>query len=240
VLFFFQIYGDFSGYSDIAIGTAKLFGFKLSKNFNIPYLAKSVTAFWQRWHITLTRWFTDYVYFPIIQKNLRSNTRRNLAIFLTMGLIGLWHGADWTFVIFGVFQGLLIIFERTPLTKDRKSTLYHKALIPNFMVPVLSFIFITLSCLLFRSRNIDELWVILKRILSFIPSESIGSLIDKRFLIFVFIMITFEVLTRFKDFPLIQLDRYINRPMRWILYYIFIFLIFRYAGPKEDFIYFQF
>lgn len=240
VLFFFQIYGDFSGYSDIAIGTAKLFGFKLSKNFEIPYLAKSVTAFWQRWHITLTRWFTDYVYFPIIQKNLRSNTRRNIAIFITMGLIGLWHGADWTFIIFGVFQGFLIIVERTPLSKDRKSSLYHKALIPNFMVPVLSFIFITLSCLLFRSQNIDELWIILKRIFSFIPSDSLGSLIDKRFLVFLFIMITFEILTRFKDFPLTHLEKYINRPTRWVLYYIIIFIIFRYAGPKEDFIYFQF
>jgi len=240
VLFFFQIYGDFSGYSDIAIGTAKLFGFRLSKNFNIPYLAKSVTAFWQRWHITLTRWFTDYVYFPIIQKNLRSNIRRNIAVFLTMGLIGLWHGADWTFVIFGGFQGLLIIVERTPLSTNRKSSLYHKALIPDFMVPVLSLIFITLSCLLFRSQNIDELWIILKRITSFIPSESLASLIDKRFLLCVVIMITLEVLTRFKDFPLVQLDNYINRPTRWLLYYFFIFIIFLYAGPKEDFIYFQF
>ncbi|MEH6765211.1 MBOAT family O-acyltransferase [Aequorivita antarctica] len=240
ILFFFQIYGDFSGYSDIAIGTAKLFGFKLSKNFNIPYLAKSVTDFWQRWHITLTRWFNDYVYFPIIQKNLRNTTRRNVAIFVTMGLIGLWHGADWTFIIFGVFQGVLMISERTPLTKDRKSSLYHKSLIPRFLLPIFSLLFITASSILFRSQNIDELRLILKRIFSFIPSETIGSLIDKRFLVFVFIMMASEIITRTKDFPLIQIDKYINRPTRWIIYYIFIFIIFRYAGPKEDFIYFQF
>jgi len=240
VLFFFQIYGDFSGYSDIAIGTAKLFGFKLSKNFNIPYLAKSVTDFWQRWHITLTRWFNDYVYFPLIQKNLRNSTRRNLAIFITMGLIGLWHGADWTFIIFGVFQGVLIILERTPLTKDRKSTLFHKSSIPKFLVPFLTFTFITVSSILFRSQNIDEAGIVFKRIFSFIPSETIGSLINKRFLIFVFVMMLLEIITRNKDFPLTQIDKYINRPTRWIIYYIFIFLIFRYAGPKEDFIYFQF
>lgn len=240
ILFFFQIYGDFSGYSDIAIGTAKLFGFKLSKNFNIPYLAKSVTEFWQRWHITLTRWFTDYVYFPIIQKNLRSNTRRNIAVYLTMGLIGLWHGADWTFVIFGLFQGFLIVLERTPLTKDRKSSLFHKGLIPNFMVPILGFIFIIVSSILFRSQDIEEVWLIFKRISSFIPSENIGPLINKRFLVFVFIMMASEIYTRYKDFPLTKLDSYFNRPTRWIIYYILIFLIFRYAGPKEDFIYFQF
>ncbi|HET8804050.1 MAG TPA: MBOAT family O-acyltransferase, partial [Aequorivita sp.] len=174
VLFFFQIYGDFSGYSDIAIGSAKLFGFKLSKNFNIPYLAKSVTDFWQRWHITLTRWFTDYVYFPIIQKDLRSTSRRNVAIFFTMALIGFWHGANWTFVIFGVFHGLLIIVERTPIAKDRKSSIYYKVQIPNFLLPFISFIFITVSCILFRSPNIDVLWLIFKRIFANSSSERIN------------------------------------------------------------------
>ena len=240
VLFFFQIYGDFSGYSDIAIGTAKLFGFKLSKNFNVPYLAKSVTEFWQRWHITLTRWFTDYVYFPIIQKNLRSNTRRNIAVFLTMGLIGLWHGANWTFIIFGGFHGFLIVLERTPLTNDRKSSVFHKALIPNFIVPFLSFLFITVSSILFRSQNIEEVWIILHRIFSFIPSVEINLIINNYFLIFTGLMFTFEIFTRDKDFPLSQMDQYIKRPIRWTIYYIFIFIIFQYAGFKEDFIYFQF
>ncbi len=240
ILFFFQIYGDFSGYSDIAIGTAKLFGFKLSKNFNIPYLAKSVTEFWQRWHITLTRWFTDYVYFPIIQKNLRSNTRRNIAVYLTMGLIGLWHGADWTFVIFGLFQGFLIVLERTPLTKDRKSSLFHKSLKLSFLLPLFFVLIASLSSILFRSQNIDDAWVVVQRILSFIPSTQISQLINKYFLIFTALMLISEILTRHKDFPLSQLEKYIRRPLRWIIYYIFIFIIFQYAGFQEDFIYFQF
>src|SRR5690606_6077699 len=151
VLFFLQIYGDFSGYSDIAIGTAKLFGFKLSKNFNVPYLAKSVTDFWQRWHITLTRWFTDYVYFPIIQKNLRSGFRRNIALFLTMVLIGFWHGAEWTFVIFGAFHGCLIILERTTFSQDRKSSMYYQTKFPKIFRPFYNFLFITISSILFRS-----------------------------------------------------------------------------------------
>ena len=118
-LFFFQIYCDFSGYSDIAIGTAKLFGFKLSKNFNIPYLSRSVAEFWQRWHITLTRWFTDYVYAPLA-KDKKGYLTRTVALFITMGLIGLWHGPNWTFIVFGLFQALTISIERIPVKINGK------------------------------------------------------------------------------------------------------------------------
>lgn len=240
LMFFFQIYGDFSGYSDIAIGTARLFGFKLTKNFNIPYLARSSTDFWQRWHITLTRWFNDYLYFPIIQKNIRSTRRRNYAILLTMILIGLWHGANWTFITFGVLQGFLIILERTPLTKDRKSSLFHKQLIPRPIGIIFTFIFITASCILFRSPTIADAGFMFKRIFSFIPSESLLQLLDKRFIAFLFILITGEILTRRKDFPLSQINKIFIRPIRWCIYYFLIYLIFRYAGPTENFIYFQF
>lgn len=157
-----------------------------------------------------------------------------------MALIGLWHGADWTFVIFGAFQGVLIILERMPLSQDRKSSVYHRAKIPKIALPFFTFMFIIISSILFRSENIEELGIILKRILLFIPSEKIAMLVNMRFLAFLFIMVAAEVSTRHKNFPLTQIDTYISKPTRWIIYYIFIFLIFRYAGPKEDFIYFQF
>lgn len=239
-LFFLQIYGDFSGYSDIAIGTAKLFGFKLSKNFNLPYLARSVTDFWQRWHITLTRWFNDYVYFPLIQKNLRSGARRNSAILLTMGLIGLWHGPDWTFVVFGLFQGFLIILERIPLGKDRKSSFYYRPIKSRITAPIFNFILITVSSILFRSQNIEDAWLILKRIVSFIPSIEFTAMTSKYFLIFSVSMLVAEIMTRTKDTPLSQLNKTVKRPVRWLIYYLLIFIIFQYAGFKEDFIYFQF
>lgn len=240
LMFFFQIYGDFSGYSDIAIGTAKLFGFKLTKNFNIPYLARSSTEFWQRWHITLTRWFNDYIYFPIIQKNIRSARRRNYAIMITMLLIGLWHGANWTFIIFGLLQGILIILERTPLTKDRKSSLFHTHIVPRPIGIILTFVFITASCILFRSQSIGEAWFMFKRIFSFEHSPALTQFLDKRFAIFLLVLIIGEILTRKKDFPLLNINRYISRPIRWAIYYFFIYIIFRYAGPTENFIYFQF
>ncbi|MDR2847911.1 MAG: MBOAT family protein [Bacteroidales bacterium] len=110
MFFSFQVYFDFSGYSDIAIGTARLFGFELRKNFNRPYLSTSFAGFWRRWHISLTSWLTDYVFTPIaIRYRNLGKWGISIAIFLNFLVSGLWHGADWTFVIFGAFNGLFII-----------------------------------------------------------------------------------------------------------------------------------
>ena len=121
-LFLFQLYADFSGYSDIAIGTAKLFGFDLSINFKLPYLANSVTGFWRRWHITLSKWFQDYVYVPFVRGNflhfLPKSSKKIVGLLLTMGLIGLWHGANWTYLAFGLLHGVLIIIEGTTITNE--------------------------------------------------------------------------------------------------------------------------
>ena len=106
-----QIYFDFSGYSDIAIGCARLFGFVFPENFRMPYLATSVTDFWHRWHITLSTWLRDYLYIPLGgSRHGRLATLRNLM--LTMLLGGLWHGAQWTFVAWGGFHGVMLCFER--------------------------------------------------------------------------------------------------------------------------------
>ena len=157
VLFFFQIYCDFAGYSNIAIGTAKMFGFKLSKNFNIPYLSRSVAEFWQRWHITLTKWFTDYVYAPLIQNWKRSYVSRTVALFITMTLIGLWHGANWTFIFFGVFQAITISVERIPMTVKGKTynINYFLTKMPLPITVIYSFTLIMTSCIFFRAETFD-------------------------------------------------------------------------------------
>lgn len=110
VLFSFQIYGDFSGYSDIAIGVARLFGVRLSKNFNLPYLSRNIAEFWRRWHISLNKWFVDYVYIPLggSRKGLLCTVRNTVIVFL---LSGLWHGANWTYIVWGVYHAVLF----TPL-----------------------------------------------------------------------------------------------------------------------------
>lgn len=240
-LFFFQIYCDFSGYSDIAIGTAKLFGFKLSKNFNIPYLSRSVSEFWQRWHITLTKWFADYVYGPIIKKHKRSYIWKTIALFITMTLIGLWHGAKWTFIAFGVFQAITISIERIPFKVNGKnvSLIMFLTKIPLALTVIYSFALIMTSCIFFRASDIQSAFTIIKRIGSYIPSENFTLLIGWK-VGFVVLLILAEVFTRFKAYPLFQLEKLFPKLVRWAIYYFLILLIIRFPGPKEQFIYFQF
>jgi len=240
-LFFFQIYCDFSGYSDIAIGSAKLFGFKLSKNFNIPYLSRSVAEFWQRWHITLTKWFTEYVYAPIIRKRKRSYIVKTFALFVSMGLIGLWHGANWTFVFFGIYQAITISIERIPFKIKGKSVSinYYLNKMPLGFAVVYSFVLITTSCIFFRADSLSSAFEIIKDIVSFIPNENFTTVIGIKVLVIPFLVVL-EYFTRTKNHPFEGLEKKLNRPFRWVIYYIFIIAIIRYAGPAEQFIYFQF
>ncbi len=241
VLFAFQLYCDFSGYTDIAIGTAKLFGFKLSKNFNLPYLAKNITLFWQRWHITLTRWFTDYVYIPLVKRSKkRGTTSRLSALFFTMFLVGLWHGANWTFIAFGVVNGLAMMIERIPL-RGKKNTIgrfFEKS--PRVVSTVYVFLIFTVSSIFFRSENIEEALFILRRIFTFVPDEHLSTLIGFPKLSYLFVMISLELLTQKWDFPLQKIELKIPRIIRWAIYYTLIFFIIRYAETQEPFIYFQF
>ncbi len=240
ILFSFQVYCDFSGYTDIAIGTAKLFGFKLHKNFRIPYLAKSITQFWQRWHITLTKWFTDYVYVPIVKSARKMTvTTRVFGLLLTMTLVGLWHGANWTFVFFGIFNGLVLATERIPFFGKRK-TLAKLMPAQHRIITVIYFFAITsISSIFFRAESIADAALILKRIFTFAKDEHLSTLIGIK-LGYLLLMIAAEIATRHWDFPLQKLELKVPKPLRWVLYYIIVFLIIRYAEPKEAFIYFQF
>ncbi len=241
VLFFFQIYCDFSGYSDIAIGTAKLFGFKLSKNFNTPYLARSVAEFWQRWHITLTKWFTDYVYGPIIKKRKRSYLVKTFALLVSMGLIGFWHGANWTFIVFGVYQAVIISIERIPfkIRGKKVNVNYYLSRMPLVFAICYSFIIIITSCIFFRAETLESSLYIIKKIISFVPSDQFSFIISKRVL-FVPLIIFIEYFTKTKNHPFELFEKKYSKPVRWLVYYVFVLIIIRYAGPKEEFIYFQF
>ena len=106
--FAFQIYGDFSGYSDIAIGTARLFGINLTKNFNLPYFSRDIAEFWRRWHISLNKWFIDYIYIPLGGSRV-SKPKVICNILIVFALSGLWHGANWTYVAWGIYNGALVI-----------------------------------------------------------------------------------------------------------------------------------
>ncbi|MEI6311425.1 MAG: MBOAT family O-acyltransferase [Bacteroidota bacterium] len=165
ILFTIQVYCDFSGYSDIALGTAEVMGFKLMKNFNHPFFAVKLSDYWRRWHISLYSWFNDYLYNPIVIKYRDyGNWAIVFAIMVTFSLSGLWHGASWTFVLWGVLHGVGLVFEaltKKKLVKIKKNT--NVFLFESFTRVVL-LIFIVFTFIVFRAKNISDLSYILSHL----------------------------------------------------------------------------
>ncbi|WP_158027277.1 MBOAT family O-acyltransferase [Labilibacter marinus] len=160
LLFSIQIYADFSGYSNIARGTAKLFGFELMKNFNQPYLSKNITEFWRRWHISLSGWLRDYLYIPL-GGNRRGRYRTYINLMLTMLLGGLWHGASWNFVIWGGMHGfylavhkIIVSFYKTPFINVQKSKFING--INGFVSIIATYFLVNLTWFFFRVNNISS------------------------------------------------------------------------------------
>ena len=239
LLFFFQLYCDFSGYTDIAIGTAKLFGFKLNINFKTPFLSRSVRDFWRRWHITLTNWFIDYVYKPIVSKgNSNSKLLPAIAILTTMVLVGAWHGANWTFIVFGLINGLIVIGEQLPVFAGRVTLQQKLEQLPKPISLVYFYIICAVMCMFFRSEDISQAFLILKRMFSWAPGE-FSTLIGVK-IIFLIVMLVVEIKTRRLDFALQNLELKLPRPIRWAVYYLLVFSIIRFYEPLQAFIYFQF
>lgn len=148
IAYSFQIYFDFSGYSDMAIGLGKLLGFNFPENFKYPYTARSIREFWKRWHITLSTWFRDYLYIPL-GGNRRSNSRTYVNLFIVFFITGLWHGADWTFIIWGLFHGILIVVERLGL-----GTVLNR--VPKIIAHIYLIFSICISWVFFRSDSLSE------------------------------------------------------------------------------------
>lgn len=154
-----QIYMDFSGYSDIAIGCAKCLGYEFKKNFNLPYISKSVSEFWRRWHISLSTWFRDYVYIPLGGNRLGKG-RQYLNQMIVMTLSGLWHGADWTFVFWGGLNGLLMIVEKMVI-KDSDNKLF------NALRIIMTYVLISFTWLFFRADGFGNAIDVLRAIFAF-------------------------------------------------------------------------
>jgi len=169
IFFVIQLYTDFSGYSDIAIGTGKLFGFKLITNFKTPFFAKTIPEAWTRWHISLTTWFRDYVFLPLVRKNKESLIWRLYCTLILFVLIGLWHGANFTFVVFGLFHGLYFI----PNIVSKKSSTVKKVIVflqvdPFFskVSVIFTFLLVALTTVLFRSPNVEVAFTYYRRLFS--------------------------------------------------------------------------
>ncbi|PKN77774.1 MAG: membrane-bound O-acyltransferase family protein [Candidatus Cloacimonetes bacterium HGW-Cloacimonetes-1] len=180
-----QIYCDFSGYSDIAIGLAALMGFSLPLNFNAPYTASSITDFWRRWHISLSTWLRDYLYIPL-GGNRRGKARQILNLMLTMLLGGLWHGASWNFVFWGGLHGIGLAFDKFWLSLKIAETRFMKVI-----STIITFHFVCFCWIFFRARTFDSAWLIINRIFTEFKAPLLWQWIDKYRIVAILIGVTY-------------------------------------------------
>lgn len=253
IFFTFQIYGDFSGYSDIAIGTARLFGFNLMQNFAFPYFSRDIAEFWRRWHISLSTWFRDYVYIPLggSRGGQWSKIRNTFIIFLVSGF---WHGANWTFLAWGFlnacyFLPLLLLKKNRQNTNNVAENRWFPTFKELFQIAV-TFFLTVIAWVFFRAENLSMAFGYLDRLFS--PSllqlstkelsqlSTLSSLRLSQFIPLVIGFIIVEWIQREKQHGL-ELDaKKIHYGVRWVFYYSLILLLFFYKGASQEFIYFQF
>lgn len=244
-LFTFQIYCDFSGYSDIAIGTARLFGFTLMQNFRVPYFSRDIAEFWRRWHISLTTWFRDYLYIPLGGSRCAKwkVMRNTFIIFLVSGI---WHGANWTFFAWGAIHAMLFLpFIVLGINRKHTDALFPGRFLPpfkSFIQMVVTFVCVMLAWIFFRAESIVDAWNYLCGIFSssfFHRPVGYGdeSLLWQT-LAFIIVMQIVEWIQREKSHGL-ELDNLPYAPVRWAIYYIIVICLF-FGEGVETFIYFQF
>lgn len=252
VLFAFQIYGDFSGYSDIAIGTSRLFGFNLKQNFNFPYFSRDIAEFWRRWHISLSTWFRDYLYIPL--GGSRGGTwfkvRNTFVVFIVSGF---WHGANWTFIFWGALNA--IYFLPLLLTKNNRNhlkTVAHGRILPSlkvFFQMLLTFTMVVLAWVFFRADNLSHAFIYINEMfLGLFHSEGYTetiSLLDSEVgyttPLLVVLFIAIEWLGREGQYAIENIAQKWPPFYRYTFYYLIVFTIMYFGNFSENqFIYFQF
>ena len=249
VFFAFQIYGDFSGYSDIAIGCARLFGIDLMQNFKYPYFSRDIAEFWRRWHISLTTWFRDYIYIPLggSRAGKWKSFRNTLVIFLVSGF---WHGANWTFVAWGAYHALLFL----PLLLLGQNRRYRDSVAENSFLPSVkeltqmgaTFLLVLLGWILFRSEDISQAAVYLERMFNVslfsapqLVGLGFGQLLLKKCFFFTALMFVVEWIGRKQAHGLMIED--LSLPVRYVIYTVLLIIIYGFdASNPQGFIYFQF
>lgn len=237
ILFSIQIFGDFSGYSNIAIGTASILGFDLMQNFKIPYFSRNIKEFWSRWHISLSTWFRDYVYIPM-GGNRCSKSKHILNIMITFTVSGLWHGANWTFLIWGVIHGLFYLLS-LPFSNKEKSTQLQLKQWPAMLT---TFLIVTFAFVIFRSTDIGQAWNFLTRIVLMKKGLNIFQLVSLSKIIpaILFSITLFVCEWHFRN-KRHGLDIVLHKLIvRRAIYYLIVFSILFSFQSNRIFIYFQF
>ncbi len=237
LFFTFQIYCDFSGYSDIALGAAKVMGFRLMENFDAPYFSKSINEFWRRWHISLSGWFRDYLYIPM-GGNRVGETRKYFNLFFVFMMSGLWHGAAWNYIIWGALHGIYLIFAQM---RERYFDFKMQNYLPSGIVSriniVITFILVMLSWVFFRAHGLRNALTILKKIFNVSAWTTFQTPLNPNELIFSGILILFLL---FKDKFITTIDT--RRNSTFVAKFLGILIICYFFGvfKSNQFIYFQF
>lgn len=241
ILFAFQIYCDFSGYSDMAVGLSRLFGFDLMQNFSFPYFSRNVAEFWRRWHISLSTWFRDYLYIPLGgNKKGRWNTIQNTVI--TFLVSGLWHGAHLKYLAWGGLHALYMIPLLLRNTKVKTANNISVRLLPGFregMGILFTFLLVVLAWILFRSNSMADAGHIFREIFS-MSLFTLPEVLPRKILLLLGIFILLEWLGRRSKYAIEKTGNKWPPLIRWGFYYLIILLIFLEGGREQPFIYFQF
>ena len=241
-IFGIQIYCDFAGYSNIAIGAAEVLGFRLTKNFDLPYMSTSISEFWNRWHITFSTWLKDYIYIPL-GGNKCSKLRMYINLMITFIISGLWHGSSINFVIWGAINGIFIVIDKIFKSLAIK--------VPKFVAWITTYVAINFTWLFFRAENLEQIKKIFGKIINNFSIQNVNEIWNFAGEKFEFLALVIAILLMFfinlinsKSDILSKIFK-MNIVIRWILYYIIIFsiIIFGIYGidtANTEFIYFQF
>lgn len=242
LFFTFQIYCDFSGYSDIALGVARMLGIDLLRNFAFPYFSRDIAEFWRRWHISLSTWFRDYLYIPLggSKGGTWMKVRNTFIIFLVSGF---WHGANWTFIVWGLLNALYFMpLLLTNMNRNNIGTVAEGRILPTigeFFAMVITFSLTVFAWIFFRAESLTHAF-------SYIGSMFDASLFTKPTILPMALMILLpafilvEWIGREQQYALAKLGFKWPRPIRWSFYYVLILCILMFMGKEQEFIYFQF
>jgi len=251
LFFTFQIYGDFSGYSDIAIGTSRLFGFDLMRNFNFPYFSRDIAEFWRRWHISLSTWFRDYLYIPLggSRGGTWMKVRNTFIIFVVSGF---WHGANWTFIVWGALNAIYFLpLLLTNSNRNNLETVAQGKLLPSakeLSLMLLTFGLTVFAWIFFRAENIGHAFQFVSDVFSpslfsipYIIETGTGlPILPKTILLIVGIFVIIEWFGREGQYAIANIGIKWNRSLRYAMYYAIIFTIIWFGEKEQQFIYFQF